>query len=659
MALKIAGLILVFDPGGAQAFDLPKSLFSRATAWLLLALILVALLRYGHRIVPRTSVHVFVGAFLLANVLALGFAQDRYIALFGDQRFLGLTFILDMVVLYLAVALAYRTREDWSILGVAVAACALITVAYAIVQYAGRDPYPWVDDLRHRPFSTFGNPNKYGHFLGAMFGAAVGLAVVARGPRARRVRLLAGLSALALLATAAVVATRGTLLGMGCALLAAAAVHVRLSGLARRASVSTAGWALGAIALMGLIVVATPLGQRLGAGLADAATQQRVLVADAALRAFLDRPLTGYGPDNFAVLYPRYRQSGIAAAGLVNQNSAHNWLLQAAATTGLPGALSLAGLVGASLLALWKGLVPSPHVAAPLLVGAVAYWTHGFVTVGSVSVDWLGWVAAAGSATFGRYPAAVGARRVASGVQATVAAVALVLALSGYSALQANREAHQAGAARAAGQLDLAIAPAERAVRLDPGRSEYWRSLGLSREAREMWREAAEAFRAATERAPHRAANWERLAVSLANLALAGDESLGGREAALAAARGCVAADPNSPGPYQVLAVIANGLGDHDVALEAAGNAIRLYKGQPEYEAVAADAALRSADPRAARAALERLVEEQDAAVLRVALARLSLKLNDGEAARSHLRRALELDPESAPARELMRQMGL
>lgn len=660
VAIKVAGLVVLFDPASALAFEGPKSSLSLAMASLLLGCVAIAVLRYGWATFPRTRMHLLVAGFVIACALAAAFAEDRYVALFGAQRRLGLTFVVDMAILYAAVALAYRTRRDWAILGATVACAGLVAMTYGLLQSLDLDPVPWTEDTSQRPPSTFGNPDKFGHFLGATVVGGLGLSLAPSLPR--RIRVLAVGYTLAALATAALVATRGTVLGIVVALPALGLIYLRLSRFAPqpRTIIGLVAGTVGAMALAAGLVAATPLGERVRGGFTDPGTQQRLFVADAAIRAFLDRPLTGHGPDNFGAIYPKFRPPGsIATGGLVNQDSAHSLPLQTLATTGIFGALGLGAIALMSVAMLWRATPASPHIAIPLLVGAIGYWAQSVVAIGSVSVDWMGWLAAGGAASVRARPAAAALPRNRAVLQAIAALMTLLLAISGYSAFQANRELYAARVARVVARPDRAITRAEQAIRLDSGRSEHWFALGLARQDGKMLPDAARALRGATDRAPFVATYWSTLALTLTNLALAGDNSVGGKDAALVAARRGTEADPNHPTPYNVLAVVANALGEHAEALKASATAIRLFKGDSEYEAVAADAALRLADAVAARSALEDIVREKDAPVLRVALARLALKMNDAGSARMHIRRALELDPKNGPARELAAQLGV
>ncbi|MDP9321188.1 MAG: hypothetical protein M3P16_08855, partial [Chloroflexota bacterium] len=195
VALKIVVLVLFFDPGGDVPFDLPKSLASRAIEWVIGAVLVFALLTYGRGIVPRIRLHAAVAALALVSAVAALFAAEPYIAIFGElDRYLGLTFLVDMVILYLAVAVAVRSTRDVAVLLGAIAAAGAVAGSYAIAQALGVDPFAWAADPRGRPFATFGNPDQFGHFISVLFGVALGMAL---GATYRRLRLIAAAGALA------------------------------------------------------------------------------------------------------------------------------------------------------------------------------------------------------------------------------------------------------------------------------------------------------------------------------------------------------------------------------------------------------------------------------------------------------------------------------
>src|SRR5438309_9809266 len=78
VALKVLGLVLLFDwsQRAIDVFDLPKSLFSRSVEWLILGLLLIALLRWGRSIVPRSRLPFFVMALAVAYAASALGAED-------------------------------------------------------------------------------------------------------------------------------------------------------------------------------------------------------------------------------------------------------------------------------------------------------------------------------------------------------------------------------------------------------------------------------------------------------------------------------------------------------------------------------------------------------------------------------------------------------
>jgi len=667
VVVKIAGLILIFDAAADQAFELPKTLFSHGTAWLLAAAMGTAVLRWGTGIVPRHPLHVVVGALVAVNAASAVAAADPYVAVFGEAgRYLGLDFILDMTVLYLAVAIALRSAADWTLLFASIACPALLAIAYGAAQGAGLDPVRWAEDSR--PFSTFGNPNMFGHFLSVVAALGVGVALFYRGGRALTVRILGAGLALMSIATAGTVGTRGTLLGLAALLAVTAPVYLGVRGPTRRGLLLLGAGGLLTAFVLAVMLATSPLGQRaLDTVRAGFGTQDRVLLYTAAAAEFLDRPILGHGPDNFGVVFPRYRAPGTIAVFGVSwrESAAHSWVLQSAATTGAAGLIVLATLVIGSL---WSLFVRLPrlrrtgesddlaYVAPVLILMGAAYWANALVSVGAIQVDWLPWIVFGGAAGLGYAPAvSAPATRGSRPIAALAIAAAVVLAAAGWSALAASHDIRQARVAVAAGRGDAAAAAARSAIARDAGRADYWNWLGLAHEQRNRASEASEAFAQAAARYPHEPRYWTNLALSRAREALAGR---GGAEAALSAARRAVAEDPNDPRVRTVFAEVSSALGEHLSALDAVVRAIELHDAERSYYAMVADISLRLTDPRAGIPLLERALNARDDATLRAALARLQLRMGDRAGARASALRALALEPDHAEARKILTELG-
>lgn len=96
----------------------------------------------------------------------------------------------------------------------------------------------------------------------------------------------------------------------------------------------------------------------------------RLETAKAAIAAFEARPLLGSGPDTFWIPFRRYKTDEfvrVSHSSSIGQFSAHDDLLQTAATLGLLGLIAYAWLawdLGSRLVALLRAPKPDPRVAA-------------------------------------------------------------------------------------------------------------------------------------------------------------------------------------------------------------------------------------------------------------------------------------------------------
>jgi len=559
-AFKIAVLIVAFDPSGLIAFDLPKSLASRALLWPMVAVLGILFLAHGRSILPRSHLHLAIAGVAAAWLIAAASAEDRFLALYGeDDRYLGLTYLADMLVLYLACAVAVRDARDAALVFGAIAIGAVISLGYAGAQAMGADPFWWQGVSADRPFSTFGNPDHFGHFLSVLFGLSLGAFVGARG----RIGTVVGALGVTLsLAAASLVATRGTVIGIAGSVVAAPLAPATR----RRAAAAMLAVSVALVA----IVVSTPLGERVRATVFGGQMGDRAMIYAASLRAFGARPVAGYGPDNFRVAYAQHRTPPVqVAAAAEPQSSAHNWVLDAAVMTGAIGLFALLMLVGLGTLKLVAVSRRAPNVGLPLLLGWSAYWAHGLVAVGSIAIGWVPWLALGVAVGLGSPVPSQGARRLPGWALAVLMIGALVASATGARVFLANRDALVMEHSSAIDDPQTALVAAENAVSRDPGRAESWNRLGLALDGLELWRASLDAYREAAARQPYEPIYWANVARSQGRLALAGD--VGARDGAIVSARRAIEADPNSLVGHAVLVEIAVALGMCDLARTESG----------------------------------------------------------------------------------------
>lgn len=603
---KVALVPLVFDQAFDWSFVVSKALLSHALAYALAGVIAGLLIRFGRSFLVWSWLHVPVLAFLVVNVAATALAVDPVLALYGTHaRMLGLGTIADWVVLYAALVLLVRTRADAvAVLGSAIAASMLVLV-YELVQLAGKDPFRWNMDTAARPFSTIGQPTSLAQYLTTLAFGVAGFALLVKGLSRRLRGALLVYSAVLLAATAAN-GTRSALLGIatGSALLVVL-IWVTYSG--RRALlVGMLGLSFAAAALT-LVFVPSLLGARLASTIELLQTEDsgvdlvdrlepygsdRFALYQIAFRIVRERPLLGYGPDNFAAGVPEHRperahptiQQGVPSSG-------HSWIVYVATSSGLLGlATFIAIVVIAFALTLRRGL-GTPAVAGAAMIAS--FLGTGLTTVNEVGTEWLFWSGAGMIAvsTARRFPSGTAprhendahatkqsgrARRSDSRwlAAALCVSVGLLLTLTLIGPAAASRSAHASQDSRLVGRVPQAIELGLAATRADALRVDYWRILGLAYVASARWRDASAAFDRALKLAPYDVRNVNDLALTQLVLASTGDATA--RTKALQLGDQAVETDPNNPGAHLTRAAIRQGTGDQTEALRSVERALEL-----------------------------------------------------------------------------------
>ncbi|OLE77245.1 MAG: hypothetical protein AUG02_02255, partial [Chloroflexi bacterium 13_1_20CM_2_70_9] len=651
VCLKIVLALLWLWPEGFDAFQVPKALVGHVVAVPMALCLAFALYEYGHRIVPRSWLFAPVALYVAAAIAATVAAQDPYLALHGDIVTVeGLAFVLEMVVLLLAVAVAFRDLRDWRRLGIAAAGAMAVVVGYAALQALGLDMFRWAADARARTISTLGNAEVLGLTIGTALGVVLGaLAVSAE----RRLALGLALASAALILAGGTTGTRGFLVSFVAAVVAAVAVRVATSR-AGRARVLVGG-AIAALALTLAVMLLTPVGARIaGSFTGEEPLEDRLVVYRTALDAYLDRPLLGWGPGNFEAASVAHRP--VALARLFGPRffytNAHDLFVEAFVATGTAGGLALLTLAVMTAVALARGLARQALVAGPALCGLVGYGAQAIFSVGSVAIDWYPWLAAGAAIAVtaaGEDPRA--ARIVPSRVVASVIGAVALLAL--FASLPAYSANEDAGRSRAAREANAALEAATRAVTSDPGRARYWERQGLAFAAASRNRDAARAFGEAAARAPYHAEHWNNMAISLA-LQAGTDRSSPMWKSALSAIDEGLRRDPKYPPLLYTSAFVREQLNENDAAVELAAQAIVLYAGDAMYDALLARIAGKASVPAATHATAAAL-EAKDSVALRFAAAQTALRAGDRDAARVHVERIVNvLDPANAQARELL-----
>lgn len=206
-------------------------------------------------------------------------------------------------------------------LSLAVTVFSALVFIYALFQWLGLNIFPWDSGLTRtgRTSGSLGNPNLLGSFAAAMipFGAASILSGRIRIWRAVSALLFSALAVTAIVSSG----TRGSLIGVAAGLGFMAVWFFRNRGLHPRLRLFAAAAALAMVAVSVL-----PMRNRLSEispGQEQIGTAQvRRVIWEGGLGMFRDRPLLGWGPGSFQIVFPEYRDPYYNVLG-VSHNTLH------------------------------------------------------------------------------------------------------------------------------------------------------------------------------------------------------------------------------------------------------------------------------------------------------------------------------------------------
>jgi O-antigen ligase len=476
-------LPLAYSWGTYDPFVLPKLLVARMLVIGLLALFIARVMATRALVVKRTPLDLPLLAFTGSAALSTVFAYNLNVAVFGIySRYDGLLTILTYASLFWltvqAVADAGEARKlMWVLLaaGYAVAAIAIFqSVSDSIRQNALVPAY-----------GTLGQKNVLGAFLAMLCPLAYGELVAAKSWGGR----VLALNALAMCGIGLYLTfSRSAWIGVA---LAAVVVAVWVRGPGLRFAIAGA---------LGIVLVAVGIAVLAQAGgLQPERTDlaefgDRPAVWRASLQLIASRPLLGYGPDTFGLVFPHFQ-----IANLHEQwDKAHAETLQVAATQGVVGLAAYALLLVAFVRAFWRGRANAGATAA--FAAWVAYTATLQVNFSTLAAAFPFWVFAAAAMELwaatrmasGRAPAH---RRLVAAVG--LAGVPVVLGLTVFGiALPYVADASLLVAVNAdyAGRNRDALVPARQARMVGPRESVYAVEVGNVLFERSDWAGAREAY---------------------------------------------------------------------------------------------------------------------------------------------------------------------
>ncbi|MBI2387705.1 MAG: O-antigen ligase family protein [Elusimicrobia bacterium] len=544
-----ASALLFFWTGQADAYGSPRLAalaLTAAAAWAALWN------RPGRRRTPLDAPLLAVLAALLASLAG---SADPYLGAVGmySLHAYGLAGFLLCACVYLACAWSDEPGEPDRLLLIALWAAAAAS-AYGVLQKLGLEPFAGVRASGSgRVGGPLGDPVPFGACLLLFLPVA---AHFWRDPAPGR-RAAGRVGGVLVAAALALTLSRGAWLGAAAGL----AVYVGLSGAAeaRRRRLLLIGAAAGAALVAGILLRPT----------AKASDSARWALWESVARSIPRRPWLGEGPDGVQTLLRRERTEGfIRALGPTkSQVSAHNDLLQAAATMGFAGLAAYAWL----LFGAWRCLAEALReerrrsqiaAVAGALAGLFVQAKFNPVPLGAMVLAalFLG-LAARGSPAPGR----------ARPFKAAAAGICAVVFVLGLWLCRADREFHRARSYEAARRPAPALKAYRAAVRLNPYEPHYRLNAGRFMAAAALAVPGPEARLALLEEAVALGRDGARLRPALADgfamqgtyLLLAGAHGAPPRwDEAAAALDAALERDPALPALLENRMKLAEALGD-------------------------------------------------------------------------------------------------
>ena len=324
-------------------YVLPKLLLARMLIIGLLILFVIRSIVRRNVTIRPTPLDLPIVVFILSAAVSTPVAFNQNVAIFGTySRYDGLLTIVTYAALFWLTVQALGDRNEARMLVRVLLASGYLVAAVAIVQSvldsAGQHTFV-------AAFGTLGQKNDLGMFL-AMSAPLAFREVVDADSRSNRV---IALNAFAVIVVGLLLSlSRSAWLGA-----TVAAVVLVFSRYRPNLRLLIAGWSI--VVVVGVLI----------AGLSIIARHQpepRLVIWRDTLSLIASRPVLGYGPDNFGLVYPRFQSKEL---GTQQVDKAHAEVLQVAATQGLVGLAAYALILVAFVRAFLGGRAPTlPYPAS-------------------------------------------------------------------------------------------------------------------------------------------------------------------------------------------------------------------------------------------------------------------------------------------------------
>ncbi len=411
-AIKFSLFLTAFTPliisrSTIFPFILGKTLFFRSVVEIALILFLVYLSakaisvnRFKSALIGavKNPLIVFLVLFFISLAVSAVFAENNYRAFWGDlERGEGLFGMLHALVFMLIAAVIFK-KNDWLNYFKISLIVGFIVVFYAFLQYFGVRNFPFALMPEARPVSYIGNAAFLAtHMFFLIIFAAIVFLNTSKFLDLKPLKTFRFLywrcfSLLTITAAAAAIfisGTRGAILGLGAGIIALFIYFIfqkQSISLNFREFPPVSLRQISILFLTFLIIFAgvfwltrenifwqkipglNRLAKTAAFDINDASTQFRLITWKLSWKAFKEKPLFGWGPENYIVAYEKYYDPEYAVYGESWLDRAHNKIIDVAVMQGAFGLIAYLGIFGAVFyLLIKKPLIYSKFLMAGLI----------------------------------------------------------------------------------------------------------------------------------------------------------------------------------------------------------------------------------------------------------------------------------------------------
>ena len=396
-------------------FIVGKALYARTMTEIALGIWVVLTLRYPRHRPPTSPLLVIFAAYVVITLLSSVFGVSPQRSIWSTyERMQGFVDITHWFAFILVMTSVFRTWADWRMLLTANVSISVFMALLGLGEQSGIWTLtPAITQVRL--IITLGNPTYVGGYMlvNALIASGfLGYSLLnrsttppsqARRKRRRRangrdlrrwrvsteaVWRLFWVAAIVLNVSVLYLSgTRGALIGLGGGVLALTTGYILWGSLRylRRLSMALVLSLAGLILVLGLVRNTSAFASIAGSntmlsriallGPNDASLRGHINTWVIGLQAFLDRPLLGWGPENFTIAHDRYLTAEIVAQAVVSFDQAHNKPIEELTTK---GAVGLAGYMAIWLYMLWviaqrvRRQEPQDQIFTLFLGGALA-----------------------------------------------------------------------------------------------------------------------------------------------------------------------------------------------------------------------------------------------------------------------------------------------